>query len=102
MLDVEGEERQKEDRSSSGKKLDRGFSHFILKPIMRLIRASLRGHDARPLLDKYLTRLKIQLSAEEEELEGKMLMKCIMGKFLPLVSVRIRPSSCFVHVFDYH
>lgn len=69
---------------TTGKKLQRGFCQFVLRPIYRLIKGALGGAEKREGLDEYLTQLGIELKASEKNLEGKNLMKCIMPKFLPL------------------
>lgn len=78
--------RLKSNVSPTGKKLQRGFCQFVLRPIYRLIKGALAGPEKREELDKYLGQLSIELKASEKALEGKSLMKCIMPKFLPLAS----------------
>jgi elongation factor 2 len=67
--------------SLSGKPLSRAFNQFILEPIFALFKA-VEDHD-KAKVEKMTTSLKINLSTEEKELEGKQLLKAIMRKWLP-------------------
>jgi elongation factor 2 len=67
--------------SVSGKPLQRAFNQFILEPIYTMFK-TVENND-KTKLEKLLTTLKINLSSEEKELEGKQLLKTIMRKWLP-------------------
>jgi len=67
--------------SASGKMLPRAFNQFILEPIYTMFK-TVENND-KVKLEKLLTSLKINLSNEEKELEGKQLLKIIMRKWLP-------------------
>lgn len=67
--------------SVSGKNLPRSFNQFILDPIFTLFKAVL-DHE-KDKVEKMLTTLKVNLTTEEKELDGKQLLKAIMRKWLP-------------------
>jgi len=61
--------------------LERAFNMFVLDPIFRLFDSIMNfKKDEIPTL---LEKLEIKLSADEKDLEGKVLLKCVMKKFLP-------------------
>lgn len=71
---------QTHDTTESGKKLDRCFVQFIMKPIIQLSRNILEGN-----LDsvwKALTSLNITMKPDEKSLEGKHLYRCIFKKWI--------------------
>ena len=61
--------------------LERSFNMFVLDPIFRIFDSIMNfKKDEIPTL---LEKLEIKLLAEERDLEGKQLLKCVMRKFLP-------------------
>ncbi|KAI9631848.1 translation elongation factor 2 [Dioszegia hungarica] len=61
--------------------LERAFNMFVLDPIFRLFDSIMNfKKDEIPTL---LEKLEIKLSADEKDLEGKVLLKVVMKKFLP-------------------
>jgi hypothetical protein len=70
---------------TTGKKLQRGFCQFVLRPIYKVVRACLGGPKKRQVLfEKYLGQLEIVLEEDKKALAGEDLFKCIMPKWLPL------------------
>lgn len=67
--------------SASGKNLSRAFCKFVLEPIKTLFKACM--DQDMVLLEKMLTALNIQLTAEERALQQKRLLKAVMQKWLP-------------------
>ena len=64
-----------------GEGFQRGFSKFVLEPIYRVLKATLKeNHEETCTL---IERLGIKLSKEENELAGKEKMKVVMRKWLP-------------------
>lgn len=64
-----------------GKDLERAFNTFILDPIFRIFNAVMNfKKDEIPVL---LQKLEIKLTADEQDKEGKALLKIIMRNFLP-------------------
>ncbi|KAL8563308.1 hypothetical protein ACOMHN_028831 [Nucella lapillus] len=59
----------------------RGFSKFVLEPLMKMLRASKDG-DAETTC-QLLDKLGLKLSAEEQERGGKDLMRTAMKRWLP-------------------
>lgn len=66
---------------ADGKKLERGFCSFILKPISTLFEAVM--NDKTEVYNTLLTKLNIKLSSEAKELRQKPLLKKIMQTWLP-------------------
>eukprot|EP01118_Nematostelium_gracile_P006536 TRINITY_DN20_c0_g1_i1.p1 TRINITY_DN20_c0_g1~~TRINITY_DN20_c0_g1_i1.p1 ORF type:complete len:839 (-),score=289.83 TRINITY_DN20_c0_g1_i1:83-2599(-) len=67
--------------SDSGKKLPRGFCHFVLDPIRKVFDASLKkDYDT---LNRYLERLGMPLTKEQFALSEKDLLKSVMHRWLP-------------------
>ncbi|KAG0349116.1 Elongation factor 2 [Podila minutissima] len=66
---------------ANGKPLERAFNMFILDPIFKLFDSimNFKKDTAFAMLDK----LDITLKNDEKEMEGKMLLKTVMKKFLP-------------------
>ncbi|PIA19386.1 elongation factor 2 [Coemansia reversa NRRL 1564] len=60
---------------------DRGFNMFALEPIYKIFDATMneRKDEAFALADK----LEIKITSEERDLNGKLLLKVLMRKFLP-------------------
>lgn len=74
--------------SNDAKSLPRGFCQFVLRPLYRLHEKCMGGDDTREGLDQILRTLEITLSDDEKLLVGKFMIKCVMGKFLPISKVR--------------
>lgn len=66
---------------AAGKPLERAFNMFILDPIFKLFDSimNFKKDTAFAMLDK----LDIVLKNDEKEMEGKLLLKTVMKKFLP-------------------
>jgi len=79
--DPEDKKWKKNSTSASGKNLPRAFCQFVLDPIYMLFKAIMDVDKEK--IGKMLTSLKITLSNEEKDLEGKALLKTVMRKFLP-------------------
>lgn len=60
--------------------LKRAFVAFIMEPVIRLCRATIKGEMEK--VDKMLTTLDITLKSEERSLQGKHLMKNIFQKWI--------------------
>ncbi|CAO3648162.1 unnamed protein product [Cunninghamella blakesleeana] len=74
--------KKKTDEGNNGDhSLQRGFNLFVLDPIYRLYDFVL-NHKREYLVD-LLSKMKIQLTTDEWELDDKPLLKLIMKKFLP-------------------
>lgn len=61
--------------------VERAFNAFILDPIFRIFKSVMdfKKEEAKKLIEK----LEIKLTKEEQDLEGKQLLKVVMRKFLP-------------------
>jgi elongation factor 2 len=68
-------------QSASGKKLDRAFCQFILKPIESLIRAVM--DQKKDVYENMFTKLNIQIPKDQKDEMGKPLMKAAMQAWLP-------------------
>lgn len=64
----------------NGKPLTRAFVQFIMDPINKLSRACMAND--RPLVDKMIKTMKVELTTEEYDLEGKKLLKSIIRKWI--------------------
>ncbi|KAG0380059.1 Elongation factor 2 [Mortierella sp. AD032] len=66
---------------ASGKPLERAFNMFVLDPIFKLFDTimNFKKDQAFSMLEK----LDITLKNDEKEMEGKLLLKTVMKKFLP-------------------
>lgn len=80
-FDAEAKKWTTSNTSASGKALPRAFCQFILDPIYQLARSIMDGDKEK--YKKMITQLQIQLSPEDNEQEGKLLLKIVMRKFLP-------------------
>jgi elongation factor 2 len=60
--------------------LKRAFVGFMMEPVIRLCKASMQGEMEK--VDKMLVTLELSLKAEERQLQGKHLMKCIFQKWI--------------------
>ena len=69
------------DTDADGNRLERAFNMFILDPIYRIFESimNFKKDETKKLLEK----LEIVLTQDEQELEGKALLKLVMRKFLP-------------------
>jgi len=66
----------------------RGFNQFVLDPVYKMFDAVMNlKHDTTK---KLLEKLNIKLTVEEQELEGKPLIKKIMQKWLPAGEVMLQ------------
>ncbi|VDP16999.1 unnamed protein product [Soboliphyme baturini] len=68
-------------QSNNDGKAKRGFNQFVLDPIYKIFNAvmGIKKDEVAKLLDK----LNIKLPTEERDLEGKLLLKAIMRRWLP-------------------
>merc|ERR1711982_67083 len=57
------------------------FCQFVMDPINLLFKSIMNGEKAK--YEKMIKSLNIQLTSEEKDLEGKVLLKTVMRKFLP-------------------
>jgi len=67
-------------KADDGKELKRAFVQFIMEPVIRLCRASMKGEWDK--IDKMLGTIEVTLKADERNLEGKHLMKNIFQKWI--------------------
>jgi len=67
--------------ADDGSHLRRAFVQFILDPIYKLFDSIMK--DEVEKYNKMLKSLGIVLKAEDKDLKNKMLLKCVMRKFLP-------------------
>ncbi|KAG0363102.1 Elongation factor 2, partial [Gamsiella multidivaricata] len=67
--------------TAEGKPLERAFNMFVLDPIFKLFDTCMnkKKQDAWAIAEK----LEIPLKSEEKEMEGKLLLRAVMKKFLP-------------------
>eukprot|EP00727_Mastigamoeba_balamuthi_P014092 m51a1_g9305 putative elongation factor 2-like (841) ;mRNA; f:79531-82501 len=80
-FDAKGKKWKKSQTADDGSNLQRAFCQFILDPIVKMARA-IMGDD-KPVIEKMLTALNIQLKSEEKDLLQKNLLKAVMRKWLP-------------------
>ncbi|KAF9906184.1 Elongation factor 2 [Linnemannia zychae] len=66
---------------ASGKPLERAFNMFVLDPIFKLFDSIMNFKKDQAF--KMLEKLEITLKNDEKEMEGKLLLKTVMKKFLP-------------------
>lgn len=66
---------------TGGDDVERAFNQFILDPIFRIFNAVMNFKKEE--IPTLLTKLEIKLTKEEQEQEGKQLLKIVMRKFLP-------------------
>ncbi|KAF8929162.1 Elongation factor 2 [Dissophora ornata] len=66
---------------ANGKTLERAFNMFILDPIFKIFDSVMTFKKEATFT--MLEKLDIQLKNDEKEMEGKLLLKTIMKKFLP-------------------
>ena len=71
---------QTTDQTEDGKKLQRSFVQFIMRPIIQMSRNIMGGNIEA--VWKMLEPLGITLKANERELRSKPLMKCVFQKWL--------------------
>ncbi|KAI3613532.1 hypothetical protein CBS9595_004365 [Malassezia furfur] len=66
---------------ADGNRLERAFNMFVLDPIYRIFDSimNFKKEETKKLLEK----LEIALTQDEQDLEGKPLLKVVMRKFLP-------------------
>ena len=60
---------------------ERAFNQFVLDPIFRIFDSVMNFK--KDDIPKLLEKLEVKLSKDEQELEGKQLLKVVMRKFLP-------------------
>ncbi|GBG71328.1 hypothetical protein CBR_g8750 [Chara braunii] len=68
-------------KNTGSAKCQRGFVQFIYQPLKQIISACV--NDKKDSLWPMLTKLGVQLKADEKELSGKALMKRVMQTWLP-------------------
>ncbi|KAF9143822.1 Elongation factor 2 [Mortierella sp. GBA39] len=66
---------------AAGKPLERAFNMFVLDPIFKLFDSIMNFK--KDIAFKMLEKLEITLKNDEKEMEGKLLLKTVMKKFLP-------------------
>ncbi|KAF9134481.1 Elongation factor 2 [Mortierella sp. 14UC] len=66
---------------AAGKPLERAFNMFVLDPIFKLFDSIMNFKKDQAF--KMLEKLEITLKNDEKEMEGKLLLKTVMKKFLP-------------------
>ncbi|KAG0320496.1 Elongation factor 2 [Linnemannia gamsii] len=66
---------------AAGKPLERAFNMFVLDPIFKLFDSIMNFK--KDVAFKMLEKLDITLKNDEKEMEGKLLLKTVMKKFLP-------------------
>merc|ERR1712137_463825 len=71
----------KKNTNAAGDTLKRAFVQYVFEPIQQLFGSIMDGAKAK--YTKMITALKVPLTAEEKDLEGKALLKTVMRKFLP-------------------
>ncbi|KAG2154595.1 P-loop containing nucleoside triphosphate hydrolase protein [Suillus clintonianus] len=66
---------------AEGKALERSFNMFVLEPIFKIFDAvmNFKKDQIGPICEK----LDVKLTSDEQDLEGKALLKVVMRKFLP-------------------
>ena len=80
--DPEGKKWIQSEISDSGKKLDRGFCQFIIKPIQQIVNLSMA--DKKDELVKLMEKLDVKLTSEDLQLSQKKLFGRVMHRWLPL------------------
>merc|ERR1712000_515935 len=78
-FDPSSKKRSKKGTNSSGKPLKRAFCQFVMDPINLLFKSIMNGEKAK--YEKMIKSLNIQLTSDEKDLEGKVLLKTVMRKF---------------------
>ncbi|KAG0069918.1 Elongation factor 2 [Linnemannia elongata] len=73
--------RHRESTDAAGKPLERAFNMFVLDPIFKLFDSIMNFK--KDAAFKMLEKLDITLKNDEKEMEGKLLLKTVMKKFLP-------------------
>ncbi|XP_070543110.1 elongation factor 2-like [Ptychodera flava] len=73
--------KEKKWSKQNGEGLVRGFNAFVLDPLYKMFDATLNFKQEE--INKMLDKLSISLTSEEQELQGKDLLKTIMRKWLP-------------------
>lgn len=68
--------------TTGGEGFVRGFNKFVLEPLYKMLKAT-KFSDKEEML-QMTEKLKIKVSAEEKELEGKSLMRKVMSKWIPV------------------
>merc|ERR1712137_1457796 len=64
-----------------GKKLERGFCSFVIKPIASLCDAIM--NEKKDVYTKMLKKLQVEIPKDAKELVGKPLLKRVMQTWLP-------------------
>jgi len=89
--------------TASGKKLNRAFNDFILKPIDTLFDAIMNGK--KEVYEKMLEGLGVVIPKEDRELVGKPLLKTVMIHWLPAADTLLKmivnhlPSPAFAQKY---
>ena len=74
--------KEKKWNKNGGEGYVRGFNQFILDPIYKMVQAIMQ--DEKDTASKLIEKLNIKLTAEEKELAGRVLLKVVMHKWLPI------------------
>jgi len=67
--------------NKAGKKCERGFSKFIIRPVKLMIQSVM--NQQKDIYVPAIEALRIRIPAKEQNLMGKQLMKCVMRNWLP-------------------
>lgn len=81
FFDAKGKKWKKNNQADDGSVLPRAFCQFIMDPIVKLSRAIMS--DDKPVIEKMLNSLNVQLKQDEKDLMQKALLKLVMRKWLP-------------------
>jgi elongation factor 2 len=81
FYDPKSKKWKKTGQAEDGSPLRRAFVQFILDPIYKLFDSIMK--DETEKYEKMLKSLNIILKADEKDLKNKVLLKCVMRKFLP-------------------
>jgi len=82
------------ENSPDGKKLERGFCSFIMKPIDTLFDAVL--NDKKDAYEKMLEKLQVKPPKDAKDLTGKELLKRIMQTWLPAADALLQMICNFL------
>lgn len=80
FFDVKGKKWRSEGVDKKGNPIKRAFVLFIMDPILKLSKACMEMD--KDLLAKMLKTTGVQLEPEEQELQGKKLLKAVMRKWI--------------------
>jgi len=80
FFDAKGKKWKVNNKADDGSDLKRAFVQFMMEPVIRLCRASMK--DEWDKIDKMLGTIEVTLKNEERNLSGKHLMKNIFQKWI--------------------